>query len=177
MSNALATRPATTEYDPYYERYISLVPDDDIVQTLSAQLEETLKVLGSISESQAGYRYAPDKWSIKEVIGHVVDSERIFAYRALRFARNDHTPIEGYDQDEFARYGGFDQRTLADLAAELEYVRRANIVLFSSFNEAVLERHGMANQVEVSVRALLYILAGHERHHMSVLKTRYLSAL
>lgn len=177
MSNALATRPATTEYDPYYERYISLVPDNDIGQTLSAQLEETLKLLGTISEAQAGYRYAPDKWSIKEVIGHVVDTERIFAYRALRFARNDHTPIEGYDQDEFARYGGFAERTLADLAAEFEHVRRANIVLFGSFNETVLERHGMANNVEVSVRALLYILAGHERHHRNVLKTRYLSAL
>lgn len=176
MANALATRPATTEYDPYYERYISLVPDDNIVQTLGGQLAETLTVLGAISEAQAGYRYAPDKWSIKEVIGHVVDTERIFAYRALRFARNDRTPIEGYDQDEFARYGGFDARTLADLAQEFEHVRRANMVLFSSFNEAVLARHGTANQVEVSVRALLYILAGHERHHMNVLKARYLSA-
>ena len=111
MSSSLAVRPSTTEYAPYYGRYVSLVPEGDIVQILSSQLEETLSLLGSISESQAGHRYATDKWSIKEVIGHIVDSERIFAYRVLRFARNDKAPIEGFDQDEFARNSGFDERS------------------------------------------------------------------
>ncbi len=174
MSSSLAVRPSTTEYAPYYERYVSLVPEGDIVQILSSQLEETLSLLGSISEARADYRYAPDKWSIKEVIGHVVDTERIFAYRVLRFARNDKAPIEGFDQDEFARNSAFGERTLADLVEEFEHVRRANLLLFRSLSDEALGRQGIASEVEVSVRALLYITAGHERHHMKVLKARYL---
>lgn len=174
MSSSLAVRPSVTEYAPYYGRYISLVPEGDVLQILSSQLEETLSVFGGISEEQAGHRYAPDKWSIKEVIGHIVDTERIFAYRVLRFARNDKSPIEGFDQDEFARNSGFDERTLADLVAEFQHVRRANLILFRSFSDEVLGRHGIASEAGVSVRALLYIIAGHERHHMEVLKTRYL---
>jgi uncharacterized damage-inducible protein DinB len=174
MSSSLAVRPSTTEYAPYYGQYIGLVPEGDIVQTLSLQLEETLSLLGNISESQAGHRYAPDKWSIKEVIGHIVDSERIFAYRALRFARNDKAPIEGFDQDEFAQNSGFDERSLADLVEEFNHVRRANLLLFRSLSDEALSRQGIASEVEVSVRALLFIIAGHERHHMEVLKTRYL---
>ncbi|MGA9772745.1 MAG: DinB family protein [Blastocatellia bacterium] len=174
MSRSLATRPSTTEYAPYYGQYIGLVPEGDITQILNRQLEETLSLLGNIPESQAGHRYAPDKWSIKEVIGHITDSERIFAYRALRFARNDKARIEGFDQDEFAQNSAFDERTLADLVEEFEHVRRANLILFRSFTDDALDRHGIANDVEVSVRALLYIIAGHERHHIEVLKTRYL---
>ena len=175
MSSSLATRPSTTEYAPYYGRYVGLVPEGDIVQTLSRQLEETLSLLGNISESQAGHRYAPDKWSIKEVVGHIVDSERIFAYRVLRFARNDKAPIEGFDQDEFAQNSRFDDRTLADLVEEFEHVRRANLILFRSFTDETLGRRGIASDFEVSVRALIYIIAGHERHHIEVLKTRYLA--
>lgn len=174
MSSSLAVRPTTTEYAPYYGRYINLVPEGDIVQILSSQLEGTLGLLGDISESQAGYRYAPDKWSIKEVIGHIVDSERIFAYRVLRFARNDKAPIEGFDQDKFAQNSAFDERSLADIVEEFNHVRRANLLLFRSLTDEVLSRQGIASEVEVSVRALLYIIAGHERHHMEVLKTRYL---
>ena len=174
MSSSLAVRPSTTEYAPYYGRYISLVPEGDVLQTLSSQLEETLSLLGGISEARAGYRYATDKWSIKEVIGHVVDSERIFAYRVLRFARNDKAPIEGFDQDEFAQNSAFDERTLADLVEEFDHVRRANLLLFRSLSDEALSRHGIASEVDVSVRALIYIIAGHERHHMEVLKTRYL---
>jgi uncharacterized damage-inducible protein DinB len=174
MSSSLSVRPSETEYAPYYGRYIGLVPEGDVIEILSRQLEETLGLLGDIPESQAGHRYAPDKWSIKEVIGHVVDSERIFAYRALRFARNDKAAIEGFDQDEFARNSGFDERSLADLVEEFNHVRRANLLLFRSFADEALNRRGIASEVEVSVRALLYIIAGHERHHMEVLKSRYL---
>ena len=176
MSKALATRPATTEYAPYYERYVGLVPAGDIVQTLSTQLEETLTALGAIPEAQAGYRYAPGKWSIKEVIGHIIDSERIFAYRALCFARNDNRPIAGFEQDDYMQNSDFDARTLADLAAEFEYVRRGNIMLFDSLSDAAWSRRGIASDVEVSVHALGFIIAGHERHHMKVLKERYQSA-
>jgi len=174
MSNSLTTRPSTTEYAPYYERYISLVPEGDIIQTLGQQLEETLSLLGSISESQASHRYAPGKWSIKEVVGHIIDSERLFACRALRFARNDKAALAGFDQDEYVQNGGFDERKLADLAEEFSHVRRANMLLFASLGDEPLGRRGIANEVEVSVRALLYIIAGHERHHAEVLKTRYL---
>ena len=174
MSSSLGVRPSTTEYASHYGQYVSLVPEGDIVQILNSQLEETLSLLGGISEDRAGYRYAPDKWSIKEVVGHVVDSERIFAYRVLRFARNDKAPIEGFEQDEFTRNSGFDDRTLADIVAEFEHVRRANLILFRSFGDEVLGRQGIASEAEVSVRALLYIIAGHERHHMGVLKARYL---
>jgi uncharacterized damage-inducible protein DinB len=174
MSSSSATRPTDAEYAPYYGRYINLVPEGDIVDTLSQQLEETLGLLGGISESQAGYRYAPGKWSIKELVGHVIDAERIFAYRALRFARNDKAPIEGFEQDEFVQNGNFDERTLADLAQEFEHVRRANLLLFRSLGEQTLSLKGTASENEVSVRALLYITAGHERHHMEILKTRYL---
>ena len=174
MSSSLAVRPSTTEYAPYYGRYISLVPEGNILQILSGQLEETLSLLGGISESQASHRYAPDKWSIKEVVGHVVDSERIFAYRVLRFARNDKAPIEGFEQDDYVQNSNFDERTLADLVEEFEHVRRANLILFRSFNDEVLSRTGTASDAGVSVRALIYIIAGHERHHMEVLKARYL---
>ena len=177
MSNALATRPATSEYAPYYERYVGLVPTGDIVQTLSAQLEETLTTLAAISEAQAGYRYAPGKWSIKEVIGHIIDSERIFAYRALCFARNDARPIAGFEQDDYMQNSDFDARTLADLAAEFAHVRRGNLMLFRSLSDAAWNRRGIASDAEVSVHALGYMIAGHERHHLNILKERYLSAM
>jgi hypothetical protein len=167
-------RPVSGEYAEYYEGYISLVPDGDIVATLEVQLATTLATLGGIDESHANKRYAPDKWSIKELVGHVIDGERIFAYRALRFARNDQTPLSGFEQDDYVSCAKFDNRTLADLATEFEHVRRATISLFGSLNSEEYSRRGPANDVDVSVRALAYIMAGHEAHHMQVLKTRYL---
>ncbi|MCI0491227.1 MAG: DinB family protein [Blastocatellia bacterium] len=174
MPEITITRPDTSEYAPYYERYISLVPEGDIIALLSRQLEETLDLLRGISDAKAQYRYAPDKWSIKEVIGHIIDSERIFAYRALRFARNDGAPLAGFEQDGYVRYGGFDGREMADLLEEFEHVRRANIHMLRSFDDRGWERRGTASEAEVSVKALAYIIAGHERHHVRVLKTRYL---
>jgi hypothetical protein len=172
--SARITRPVSGEYAPSYEQYISLVPEGDIVATLERQLETTLTLLRGIVELQANNRYAPDKWSIKEVVGHLIDSERIFAYRALRFARNDQTPIEGFEQDDYVRDANFDTRTLADLADEFEHVRKANVRLFRSLSAEALSRRGPANDVDVSVRALLYIIAGHVAHHMQVLTSRYL---
>lgn len=168
------TRPTSSEYAPYYERYVSMVPEGDIVATLAQQLESTLALLRSIDESQANKSYAPDKWSIKELVGHLIDSERIFAYRALRFARNDQTPLSGFEQDDYVDAAKFDARQLADLASEFEHVREGNISLFQSLSSEELSRHGAANEVDVSVRALAYIMAGHETHHMQILKTRYL---
>ena len=121
-AKAAITRPVSGEYAPYYEKYIALVPEGDIVATLGQQLETTLELLEGIDESQANKRYAADKWSIKEVVGHLIDSERVFVYRAMRFARNDQTPLPGFEQDDYVRHAKFDDRQLAYLAQEFEYV-------------------------------------------------------
>jgi len=169
-------RPDATEYAPYYGKYISLVSDSDILTLLSQQLDVTLALLGSISESQANYRYAPGKWSIKELVGHMIDTERIFAYRALRFARNDKTPLQGFEQDDYIRGASFDDCALSDLASEFEHVRRSSLSLFKQLSEEAWKRTGTASDNEVSVRALAYIIAGHELHHIEILRSRYLQS-
>ena len=125
MSTAATARPQTSEYAPYYEKYISRVPDGDVVGSLSKQLDETLVLIRSIPEARGNFRYADGKWSIKELIGHVIDSERVFTYRALRFGRGDVTPLSGFEQDDFVRGADFDKRSLSDLADEYGHVRRA----------------------------------------------------
>jgi hypothetical protein len=174
MTKSAATRPDHTEYAPYYERYVSLVPEGDIASILEQQLEETLSLLASISETKAMHRYAAGKWSIKELVGHIIDGERIFAYRALRFARNDSNPLPGFEQDDYIRNAEFDSRTLADLVEEFNHLRRANIYLFKSLSSEAWHRRGIASENEVSVRALAYIMAGHITHHLEVLRSRYL---
>lgn len=167
-------RPDATEYAPYYGKYVSLVPDADILASLSEQLGETLALLQSIPEAQADFRYAPDKWSIRELVGHLIDTERIFAYRALRFARNDQTPIEGFEQDDYIRHASFDNYPLAELTSEFAHVRHASISLFKHLDRDAWTRKGTASDNEVSVRALAYIIAGHELHHLEILRSRYL---
>lgn len=176
MSTAISLRPETGEYAPYYGKYISLVPEGSIVSILGEQLNDTLSLLRSIPEAQSDKRYAPEKWSIKELVGHVSDTERIFGYRALRFARNDKTPLSGFDQDEYVRNAAFDKRQLNELAVEFEYTRRLNISLFQHLDSKAWQRTGIANDSEASVRALAFIIAGHELHHMKILRTLYLSA-
>src|ERR1044072_3449614 len=176
MTELRIEKPLETEYLPYYGRYIKLVPGDNILAVLSKQLDETLALLRTIPESQAGFRYEPGKWSIKELLGHLIDTERIFAYRALRFARNDETPVPGYEQDDYVRNASFDDYPLNDLAAEFESVRRATLFLFKHLNAEAWMRRGVANESEVSVRALAYIIAGHELHHREILRSRYLSS-
>jgi hypothetical protein len=173
MSAAITTRPASGEYPPYTIAYISLVPDGDIVATLSKQLDDTLSLIRSLPESRGEFRYEEGKWSIKEVIGHITDSERVFAYRALRFARGDETPLAGFEQDDYVRNGGFDKRTLSDIASEYEHVRRSTISLFANLDEEAWSRLGTSNNNPASVRALAFIIAGHERHHIEILRTRY----
>jgi uncharacterized damage-inducible protein DinB len=174
MRTLTIAKPEETEYLPYYGRYVSLVQEGDILATLDRQAAETLGLLRAIPESQAGFRYAPGKWSIKELVGHIIDTERIFAYRALRFARNDRTPVPGYEQDDYIREASFDDCLLAALAAEFESVRHASLFLFKHLHEAAWTRRGVANESEVSVRALAYIIAGHELHHREILRHRYL---
>lgn len=174
MTAAATARPDKSEYASDYERYVSLVPDGDIAGTLGRQLDDTLALINSIPETRGDFRYAEGKWSIKELLGHVIDSERVFAYRALRFARGDTTPLSGFEQDDFVRGGSFDKRSLSDLAQEYEYVRRSTISLFANLAPAAFDRRGAANNNEVSVRGLAFIIAGHEVHHVQILKARYL---
>jgi len=171
--SASVLRPAKSEYDPYYHRYISLVLDEDVLVALDQQLSETLILLRSLSEQHGTFRYEPGKWSVKEVLGHLIDTERIMSYRALCIARNDRTPLPGFEQDDYVKTGGFDQRSVNNLGREFEQVRRATISLFRNLEPEAWERTGVANNVEVSVRALAYIIAGHELHHKTILKDRY----
>ena len=175
MTTATIPRPDATEYAPFYGTYVGKVPDGDLLELLERQRRETQNLLAGLSDTQALHRYAPGKWSIKEVVGHLMDSERVFCYRALRFARADEKPLQGFDEKAWVPAGSFDARPLADLAAELDAVRRATIALFGGFDAAALARKGTANNNEVTVRALAWIVAGHERHHVAILRERYLA--
>jgi len=165
-------RPQAGEFAPYAEKYISLVPDD-VLGALEEQAKQTLQLYSELQEADGDFRYAPDKWSAKEVLGHIIDTERIFTYRALRAARRDRTPMEGFEQDDYVRNGGFGHRALKSLIEEYQSVRAASITLFRSFSGDTWTARGIANQHEVSVRALAFMTAGHELHHVKILRERY----
>lgn len=169
-----AGRPQAGEYNSYYGRYIDLATEDDIVAALDAQSHETAKLLGGISEQQAAHRYEPGKWSVKQLVGHVADSERVFAYRALCIARGDTTPLPGFEQEPYVANAGSDDRPISDLAEELAAVRRANVMMLRGLPAEAWERVGTASGNPISVRALAFILLGHERHHLRILRERYL---
>lgn len=169
----LGERPSAAEFAPFYANYIAGVPDGDVLDTLSWQLGDTLAYLRGLPAPQHGHRYAEGKWSVKEVVGHMADAERIFAYRMLRIARGDETPLAGFEENAYVRAANFDARPLAALASEFESVRRATLTLVRSFDQEALLRQGTANGYPVTVRALAYIIAGHERHHVEILRTRY----
>ncbi|MGI9036496.1 MAG: DinB family protein [Pyrinomonadaceae bacterium] len=167
-------RPEKTEYAQYYERYISLVEELDIVAALANQLREMESLFAGIAEEKGSLRYAADKWTIKQLVGHLSDGEKIFAYRALRISRGDQTPIEGFEQDGYVENGNFEQARLADLVEEFSLLRRANILAFGNLTNNAWTRTGTASDKAVSVRALAYIMVGHVRHHLNILKERYL---
>src|SRR5262245_22508557 len=175
MATLTVTRPEATEHNPYYGKYIALVTEDDVLAALENQMTEAQGLLRSIPESKGDHRYGPDKWTIKEVVGHVIDGERVFAYRALRFARADQTPLPGFEENHYVPAGAFGRRTLADLAAEWELVRRANLAMFRGLEATAWRRMGAANDSPISVRALAWIIVGHGRHHMGILRDRYLA--
>lgn len=168
-------KPLAQEYPHYYSRYINLVEDTEFVTLLDDQKNDMLDFLNGLGEEAASFRYASDKWSIKEVIGHIIDVERIFAYRALRMARNDKTPLPEFDQEEYVLQANFDSRTLIDLSDEFLSVREATLSLFTSFDQSILEREGIASGLKFTVRSIPYIIAGHEIHHRQVLNQKYLS--
>jgi hypothetical protein len=171
-----AIRPSPDEHAPYYGRYINEVPEGDILATLAAQAKETAALLRGLRPDQAGLRYAPGKWSVRELLGHVTDGERVFTYRALSFARADAAELPGFEEDDWARCAGHDRFELGDLVADFEAVRAAALSLFGRLDADAWARTGLANGARVSVRALAWILAGHERHHVSILRERYLKA-
>src|ERR1700756_3972782 len=172
----IIARPEPSEHSPYHEGYISLVPGNDIISTLESQRRQTLILLSGRDESEVAFRYAPGKWSVKEVLGHVCDTERIFAYRALRIARGDRTPLAGFEQDDYIRNGPFAQRPLAEIIEDYIAVRRATITLLRNRAEPAWTRRGVANKNEVTVRAIAYTMAGHELHHRRILEEKYFAA-
>jgi hypothetical protein len=171
---ALNLRPEPGEYASYYGRYIELVPDGDIFSILADQQEQTQATLRRIDEAKADHRYAPHKWSIKELAVHLVDTERVFTHRALWFARQDPSPLPGMEQDDWARHSRVGTRKLADIGREYAAVRSASLATLRGFDQSVWLNRGIASGREFTVRSIPYILAGHELHHMQVLRQKYL---
>ena len=172
----MTARPAPGDYAPYAEKYVVLVTGDDILNSLQSQLKQTLTLFSGRSERDGNFRYAQGKWSVKEVLGHVADTERIFAYRALRIARGDQTPLSGFEQDDYVRGARFQDRRLQDLVDEYEDVRQATLSLFRSLDAEAWPRRGVASNNAVTVLALAYLIAGHELHHRQVLNELYFPA-
>ena len=169
-------RPTADEYFEYYGKYIALVPDGDLLALLQTQNAETAAILASITPAKADFAYAPGKWTIKEVVGHLCDAERVFAYRAMRFGRADATALASFDENTYVPAGKFGQRSLAELVEEFRAIRSATIHLAKHFDAEASARQGTASGHPISVRALLYIIAGHERHHVALLRERYLTS-
>ena len=167
--------PSKTEYPAYAEMYMKLTKKDGtLIAQLRENLEKTKTFMASLSEATLNLRYAPGKWSVKEVLVHIIDDERIYACRALAFARNDNTILPGFEQDDYVLYSDAHARTTENIIEEYEAVRMATIALFKGFSEAALLRIGTANGNRASVRALGYHIAGHELHHIKIIKERYL---
>lgn len=169
----MSSRPQPDEYAGFFSRYIDGVPDGDIVAFLESQGNATQKMLASIGEEKAGYRYAPDKWSIKQVVGHIADGERVFSYRLLAIARGEKQSLPGFEENEYVAAANFDARSLAELAEGLAATRHATLLLLRSLDEEAWQRRGVANNNALSVRAIAWVTAGHERHHVNILRERY----
>lgn len=166
-------RPAPTDYASFYAGYIALVPEDDILPAMASQLDDMLALLRSVSEAESMVRHAPYTWSTKEVVGHLIDGERIFTYRALRFAREDPTPLPSFEENAYATSGAFDRLPLTALIEEFDVVRRASLALFRNLPADAWTRRGIANKAEITVNAVAYIVVGHVRHHGNILRKRH----
>ncbi|MES2396923.1 MAG: DinB family protein [Bacteroidota bacterium] len=167
-------RPLPTEHPAYFTHYIDLVKNDDVLKELKSQIAEIKHLMAGIPQEKENFVYSPGKWSIKEVLGHIIDTERIMAYRALCFARKDKTKLPGFDQNAFVSNANFNDRTLKDLAFEFAIVRESNLLLFKHFSESGINEIGNSNGSELSVRAIIFMIAGHTTHHVNVIKSKYL---
>ena len=167
-------KPNPGEYPAYAERYMKWIPDDgNLLGHLQQNFEAVKSLVNSLPESRHLYRYAEGKWTIKEILVHIIDNERIFANRALRFARNDRTPLPGYEQDDYVPYSGANDRDMSGIMEEYEAVRKATITLFAGLPAKAIERTGTASGSPYTVRALGYFIAGHEMHHLNIIKEKY----
>ena len=172
------SKPDTSEYAAFYKRYVDILTDDhSLVGHLEDSLREFTDNLTALDNDMWNYRYAEGKWTIKEVVQHMIDTERVFSYRALRFARNDQSPLPGFDENRFAEESGADKREAASLIKEFILLRNANVLMFSEFGEVELSRSGYIGNNEMTVRALGYICSGHVRHHLQVIRERYVKPL
>lgn len=169
-------RPEIGEFAPYYLPYVNLVPEGDLLHILKEQMEETIHLLQNISETQGQFRYAPDKWSIKEVIGHMADTERVMGYRLLCIARGDTVSLPGFNENDYVLHASFNKQSMEDLLENLNAVRQSTLHLIKNLDREAWLRRGIANNHEVTVRALATIMAGHELHHRQIIKERYLGS-
>lgn len=168
-------KPETDEYGEYYGNYIYQVPEEDIRDAFAAQPDELRSLLADLTEDKGSFAYAEGKWTIKELLSHLIDGERIFAYRMLRISRGDQTPIEGFEQDDYIANSNANNRSFADMLDEFELNRRGNVLMLANFDETALRRMGIASGLPISTRALANIAIGHVRHHVKILKERYLA--
>jgi uncharacterized damage-inducible protein DinB len=159
----------------FYKNYVKQIEESDLMQALRISGHRTLELVHSIKEEKKDYRYADGKWTIRELLCHMIDAERIFAYRALRFARNDKTALSGWDENSYAPYANANGRAMKQLADEMRHVRLSTLDLFEGFTEEMLSRKGVANNNEMSVMVLGFVIAGHETHHCKILTERYLA--
>jgi len=170
----MMSRPEKNEYAEFYANYVSLVKETDIVSALQNQAGELRELFAGISVEQENFRYATSKWSVKELLGHLTDGERVFSYRALRISRGDQTPLMGFEENDYVANSNFGNSNFADLVEEFSLLRHSNVLLFKNLTEEAWLRTGTASDATVSVRALAFIMVGHVRHHTNILRERYL---
>jgi hypothetical protein len=176
VATANLSRPEAGEYAASYAKYVALATEQDVVAALKTDLDETLSLLRGLPEATANTRHAPYTWSIKQVIGHLTDAERIFSTRALRFGRNDPTPVPSFEENSYVDNAAFDSVPFGDLLEEFEHLRRADIALFRNLPAEAWSRTGIASNNPVTVRALVYVILGHARHHMNIVRKRLAGA-
>ncbi|MBA4405969.1 hypothetical protein C0389_01715 [bacterium] len=166
--------PQKDEYAAYYHTYVDKVPNGDIIKTLKKQSNQIYKLFKNVSKKESLFRYSPGKWSVREIMGHMIDTERVFVYRALRFARNDQNDLPGFDENEYVRQSNYNDIKLRELVEEFCALRRSNTMMFKNFSDEISLRKGRANGNQFTVRALAFIMAGHVNHHLTIIKERYL---
>jgi len=166
-------RPSDTEYAPFYASYVSLVPEEDVVAVLEKQVDELRQLAGTVSPDRETFRYAPDKWTVREMISHLTDGERVFGHRAFCISRGETAPLPAFDENAYLARSGYGRVPLAELVHELVSVRRAHLALLRRLDAEAWAQMGTASNKPVSVRALAYVMAGHPRHHAAILRDRY----
>jgi len=166
--------PEKNEYPEYFEQYIKLIPGENVIRALESQMLELQALVSDLPSEKEDYSYEPGKWTIKEVIGHLIDCERVFGYRVLRFARGDSQALAGFNEKLYVPAGKFNKRSFYDLAHEFSVLREANIILCKNLGEEELSKRGTADNLEMTARALIFSIAGHSAHHVRTIKSRYL---